>query len=455
MEFQSTPLGAEAELIFNEGSEAYYTYSATFVTEKGTLEVMSVISVDWIRDYRNAAGDEIQIRLVIPWGHYLHQIAPFKENLKLTIIRTKLTTAGRDPNEPILEQTFDAFLPVESEAALMSSGPEVATEYSADLMGLKTITVQLQDEVFALIRSTLVGGVFRDSIPFEVLISMLHKTAADYQTDIANAVLGVSSIPPNNKTKRGHLVIPHGTPLVALADKLQTQFGGIYTAGIGCYFQKGFWYVWPLYNYKLYDVAERTAMFIIAPSIRTRGIERTWRLVDKNLSILITGGIRREDPSEALLLNLGNGTRFANTEAGMEGFLDISNNKAVAKRTNNANEYDAIKRRGRSMTRVSQDTTSTNAFQEASKIASRNGAYLTMNWENSNPDLIIPGMQCEIGFLVNNEVKFLNGVVVHCHALSALSGTGLHQKIHQITTEVVVMVDRLSPEYAEFVDEQK
>ncbi|MCY1276109.1 hypothetical protein D9M68_19380 [compost metagenome] len=455
MDFQSTPLGAEAALIAQMGSEAYYSYTATFVTENGSLEAMSVVSVDWIRDYRNAAGDEIQIKLVIPWGKYLHHIAPFKENLKLTVVRKKLTTGGHDANEPILEQTFDAFLPMEAEGALMSSGPEVATEYTADLMGLKTVTVQLQDEVFALIRSTLVGGVFRDSVPFEVLISMLHKTAADYQTDIENAVLGVSAIPPNNKTKRSHLVIPHGTPLVSLANKLQTQFGGIYTADIGCYFQKGFWYVWPLYNYKLYDVAERTAMFIIAPSVRTRGIERTWRLVDKNISILITGGIHREDPSEALLLNLGNGTRFANTDNAMEGFLEISNNKAVAKRTNNANEYDAVARRGRSMTRVSQDTTSTNAFQEASKIAARNGAYLTVHWENSNPDLIIPGMQCEIGFLVNNEVKFLNGVVVHCHALSALSGTGMHQKIHQITTEVVVMVDRLSPEYASFVDEQK
>jgi hypothetical protein len=455
MEFQNTPLGAEAALITQLGTEAYYKYTATFVTEKGTLEAMSVVSVDWIRDYRNAAGDEIQIKLVVPWGKYLHQVAPFKENLKITVVRTKLNSAGMDSGHVILEQTFDAFLPMESEGAMMSSGPEVASEYTADLMGLKTVTVQLQDEVFALIRSTLVGGVFRDSVPFEVLISLLHKTALDYKTDIENAVLGVNAIPPNNKTKRAHLVIPHGTPLVALAGMLQTQFGGIYTADIGCYFQKGFWYVWPLYNYKLFDVSERTLMFIIAPSSRTRGIERTWRKVDKTVNILITGGMSRSDPSEAMLLNLGNGARFANTDNAMEGFLEISNNKAVAKRTNNANEYDAVARRGPTMTRVSQDVSSSNAFQEASKISARNGAYVTMHWENSDPDLIIPGMQCEVGFLVNNEVKFLYGVVVHTHGLSALSGTGMHQRIHQVTTEVVVMVDRTAPEYSSFVNEQK
>lgn len=455
MEFQQTPLGVEADQIISLGQEAYYSYEATFVTEQGSVEAMSVISMDWIRDYRNAAADEIQIRLVLSWGKYLHQVAPFKENLKMTVVRKKLGSTGTDAGEAIIEQTFDAYLPVESEGAMMSSGPEVATEYTADLMGFKTVTVQLQDEVFAFIRSTMVGGVFRQSTPFDVLISLLHRTAVDYPVDIENSVKGVHSIPPNNKTKRATLVVPHGTPLVALASKLQTQHGGIYTADIGCYFQRGFWYVWPLYNYKLFDVAERTALFIIAPSVRTRGIERTWRMVDQNINVLITGGIHREDPSEALMLNLGSGTRFANTDNAMEGFLDISNNKAVAKRTNNANEYDAIGRRGRSMTRISQDQSSSNAFQEASKIAARNGAYLTMHWENSNPDVIIPGMQAEIGFLVNEEVKFLNGVVVHVHAFSALAGKGLHQKAHQVTTEVVVMVDRLSPEYTSFVEEQK
>lgn len=454
MEFQNSPLGIEAELISREGQEQYYLYTATLVTEQNSLEAMSVISVDWIRDYRNAAGDEVLLRLVVPWGQYLHKILPFKEHLKVTIERRTVNGSGVEMGVPIYEQTFDAFLPAEPETALMGTGPEVATEYSADLMGFKTVSVQLQEEVYGLIRSTLVGGVFRDSTPFDILKSLLFRTAQDYDLEGTASVLGVHATPPNNKTKRSHTVIPHGTTLVSLAQKLQTQFGGIYTADIGCYFQKGYWHVWPLYNYTLFDEAERTATFIIAPTVRYRGIEKTWRLVDKHLTALITGGVQRHDPSDILMLNLGNGTRFANSDNTMEGFLEVKNNKAVAKRTNNANEYEAVARRGQTMTRVSTDLLSTNAFQEASKIAARNGAFLTLNWENSVPDLIIPGLQCEVGFLVNEEVKFLNGVVVHAHGFSALSGTGMHQKIHQVTTQVVVMVDRNNPEYKAFIDEQ-
>ncbi|MNI58202.1 hypothetical protein D3C73_1133030 [compost metagenome] len=174
-------------------------------------------------------------------------------------------------------------------------------------------------------------------------------------------------------------------------------------------------------------------------------------MVDKHLTVFVTGGANRQDPSEILLLNEGNGVRYPNAQNMMEGFYEVSGNKAVAKRTNNANEYEAVSRKGASMSRVSEDMATTNTFNEASKVASRNGAFITMYWENSNPDLIVPGLQSEVGFLANGEVNFIQGVVVHAHAYSALAGTGMHQKAHQTTTEVVVMVDRNSPAYQAYL----
>ncbi|MNZ43795.1 hypothetical protein D3C78_614070 [compost metagenome] len=354
-----------------------------------------------------------------------------------------------------MEQTFIAILPPESETGMLGNSPETTTEFNADISGLKIVQVQLQEEAYSLSRSEMVGGVFRDSTPFDILIALLHRSITTMDIEVALAVQGIQATPPNNTTKRRTTIIPHGTPLVALADKLQTQLGGVYTAGIGCYLQKGYWHVWPLYNYKLYDVAERTALFILAPSTRFRGVEKTWRVVDKHVSIFITGEVTRQDPSEILLLNEGNGVRFSNTEAMMEGFVEVSGNKAVAKRTNNANEYEAVSRKANPMNRVSEDMATSNTFNEASKVAARNGAFITMNWENSNPDLIIPGLQCEIAFLVEDDVNFINGVVVHAHGYSAVAGTGLHQKVHQITTEVVVMVDRQSPSYQKFQAQQQ
>lgn len=452
MEFSQTTLNAEYELIKRDGQESYYSYEAIFVTEKEEIPVMQVVSSDFIRDYRMAATDEILIKVVVSWGQYLNRVLPFKENLKMTVTRTRVSLDGKNSADNVMVQTFSVFLPTESETGMMADSPETTTEFSADLSGVRVVQVQLQEEAFALTRSEMVGGVFRDSTPFDILIAILDQSIKGMEIEVDQAISGINSVAPNNNVKRSNTIIPHGTPLVAVADKLQKEYGGIYTSGIGCYLQKGYWHVWPLYNYKRYDEAEYTALFILAPSQQYRGVEKTWRMVDKHLTVFVTGGVQRNDPSELLLLNEGNGTRFANTDAMMEGFFEVSGNKAVAKRTNNANEYEAVNRKASPMSRVSTDMATSNAFNEASKIAVRNGAFLSMNWENSNPDAITPGLQCEIGFIVNGTPAFINAVVVHAHSYSAVAGTGMHQKIHQITTEVVVMVDRTSPAYQRYLD---
>lgn len=454
MEFSQTTLGTEYDLIQQEGLDTYFMYEAVFVTEQEEIATLSVISLDFIRDYRKAATDEVLVKVAVPWGQYLHRVLPFKENLKMTLTRTTVTRSGVASSRPVIEQTFIAFLPNEAETGMLADSPETSTEEASNLSGIRIIQVQLQEEAFALARSEMVGGVFRDSRPFDILLSLLFNSINGMEIDQENAILGVNAIEPSNQTRRTTTVLPHGIPLVTVGDKLQTQFGGIYSAGFGCYLQKGYWYVWDLYNYKRFDEAEYTALFILAPSKRYRGVEVTHRVVDKHLVAMITGGVSRLDPSEVLLLNEGNGARFTNTDNLLDGFFEVSGNKAVAKRTNNANEYEAIQRKGNSMTRVSENMSGSNAFHEASKLAERNGAFFVMNWENSNPDLITPGLQCEVGFIVNGTPAFVNGVVVHAHAYSALAGTGMHQKIHQTTTEVVVMVDRTSPAYQAYLDEQ-
>ena len=168
---------------------------------------------------------------------------------------------------------------------------------------------------------------------------------------------------------------------------------------------------------------------------------------------VVTGGATMEDGSEGGLMNDGNAVRFADSNAMMESPVEKGGNKAVAKRTYNNTEYVGVQRRSKTqMSRVVGDMSRTNAYNESSKLAARSGAFVRMLWENSLPDWITPGLQCEVGFTVDGSPVFINGVVVHAHAFSRLAGTGLHQVGHQVTTEVVVMVDRNSPEYDNFIE---
>lgn len=455
MELSESPLANELALINQEADFGrYYSYTAVFTTEAEDIDVMKVISMDWIRDYVDAFADEVHMQIAMPSGTYLKRVLPYKENLKITVTKTPVgRTTDNDPRR-ITVQEFQCFILGANETDTIGTRPETATEEAANLTGFQKVDLQLQELVFEQLRTEMVGGVPQAQTPYDFLLSMLWKSLNELEADLANQILGVNStVPPSNNTKREHILIPHGTPLTSLAKLLQTQLGGIYSAGLGCYLQRSYWYVWPVYDYTRFDSAERTASFIVLPDPKFKGTEKTYRIQDKHLIAIITGGVSKQDGSEAALLNQGNAVRFADSDKLMEGFFEKDGNKGIAKRTNNNNEYVGIKRRtDTSMSRVTTNLGRSNVYHEASKLAARAGAYITLNWENSDPDMITPDLQCEVGFTVDGAPVFIQGIVVHAHAFSALAGTGLHQEAHQITTQIVVMVDRNSPEYQQFIE---
>lgn len=454
MELTASPLANELELINQVATWGrYYSYEAVITTESEDIDVLKVVSTDWIRAYRVAVTDEVLLQVAIPSGTYLKRILPFKENLKITLTQTPIGAITDDDPRTIQVQEFQAFVIGTGATDTLGSNPQTATEDAANLTGMEVVTFQLQELAWEQLRTEMVGGVPQATTPYDLLIALLFKSIKELDADLANQVLGVNSVPPNNTTKREHIMIPHGVPLTELAGLLQTQLGGIYSAGMGFYLQRGYWYVWPLYDYTRFDTEERTATFIILPDPRFRGTEKTYRMTERHLTAVITGGVSMEDASEGALLNNGNAVRFPDSNSMMEGFVEKGGNKAVAKRTYNNTEYVGVQRRtGTQMSRVAPDMTKSNPYHEASKLAARNGAYITLHWENSEPNWITPGLQCEVGFTASGAPVFVPGVVVHAHVYSALAGTGLHQSAHQITTEVVVMVDRNSPEYKAFTE---
>lgn len=454
MELTASPLVNELNLInASVQKKRYYAYEAVLSNEKEDFDVMKVISIDWVRDYRNAVTDEVIIEVMVLAGQFIHRVLPFKENLTLHL--TKIPFGGSTNSRDIVVQEFRAILLETDQNASLGNTPATATEEAANLSATHQFYLQLQEVVYEQVRTEMVGGIFKKTTPFDLLMSLLFNSINGLNADQENMILGVNSVPPNNTKLRENIVVPHGIPLTDVAGLLQKELGGIYSAGLGFYLQRSYWHVWPLYDFTRYDEVERTALFVILPDPRFRGTEKTYRSTERHFVAVITGGVSKVDTSEGELLNEGGAVRFPDTDKMMESFAEVSGNKAVAKRTYNANEYNAVKRRtDTTMSRVKPKLNHSNPYNEASKLAARAGAFVTLNWQNSDPDLITPDLQCEVAFTVKGSPRFVNGIVVHAHVLSALAGTGLHQQAHQVTTQVVVMLDRNDPDYQAFINEQ-
>lgn len=453
MDFLKSTLADEYRLISESRQPKYYTYSAVFVTENGEVDVMKVVSVEWKRDYQKAAMDTIMVEMAMQWGDYNTLIVPFKENLRLTLTRTPITATGQPIIDEIIEATFDASIMLESEESTLAARPDLVNREVSNLVGIRKVTVQLQTVAGAILRTEMVGGSFRNSRPFDVLMSIVQSSINALDVEDEYRVSGIVATAPDNNASRNNIIIPHGTPLIQVADKLQSQFGGIYNTGIGFYLQRDVFYIWSLYNTKRFDTANKTASFIIAPGKRFMGVDKTYRLVDEHLTVFVTGGVNRIDGSEVRLLNEGNGVRFADPASLMDGFVETGGNKAIAKRSNNVNEYTGVRRRGASMSRVNENLSQTNAFHEASKLVERSTAYIVMVWENCDHDLLTPGLQCEVIYLENNVPRTINGTVIHVHAYASQVGQGPQQTLMQQSAEVIVAVDRLTPTYQMFMDD--
>jgi hypothetical protein len=274
-------------------------------------------------------------------------------------------------------------------------------------------------------------------------------------TDLENQIQNIDTVPPANTELRKQILVPHKTLLTKLPTFLQQRGGGIYSAGLGFYLQKSVFYIWPCYDMNRFESSKHKATFLIMPDRKIRSVERTYREAGNSFVALITGDVELRDPSEVLLNNGGNAVRFTNFSRMLEGFGEVVNNKVIARRSYNVNEYIGVPRDGvPNQAPVAGTEHGTNPYAQASALALRAGAYLDLTWENCHPDLLVPGMQVEVGYLLGDTPMFMNGVVVASHVYTGLPGTGMLQQFHVTSTRFTVMVDRNSPEYKTYLQQR-
>ena len=252
-------------------------------------------------------------------------------------------------------------------------------------------------------------------------------------------MVGVDMYPPNNTTPQKNIVIPHGLPFFDLKSFITQKCGGIYNAGCGFYFQRNTWFVYPLYDLTRYAKDSKTITFINVPKNKFPGIERTFRKTANQLIAIVTGDVRHYDLTNQRQLVEGNGVRFTDARNIINGFSTTENNRTMLLRANNNNEYLAQERKdGLNNVQLSPNRITSNTFNELSRMASRNGCYVELVWENSDPGEISPGKPAKFMYCVKDEVFETVGVIHQAYHHTGNSQPGFASARH-ITKSVVLL----------------
>lgn len=452
MGIENSTLYNEVQSVFNSGDkDAFYYWECQLHAGGKTHIPYKLISIDTVRNFVASYSDYIVLEIAMGGGTFAHEVAPFKEDLTVTLIKTPIGMIQTSPDleKGITSQTFRATL-IKADLDLSSgNSTEMGNKETADLISIRQVRFQLQDMALEQLRMASTGTIFRAKTGEQIIMALLTKMSQALNVDADNQIPGVTMVKAHNQEPREHIPIPQGMPLVDVPDYIQNKAGGIYSTGFSYYLQKGFWYVWPTYDLSRFDTSPKTITIILLPDNRFTEVERTYRVTANQVIILITGGTQHVDDSESKILNEGNGVRFADSRKLMDGFSTSGDNKAVAQRTYNATEVTAIPRVNK-LNMVATRKPTDNSFAEMSRLASRNGSIMTCLWENSDIDLIRPGVPVQVMYTKDDLPIVLKACILNLHTFTFDATPGMDNRRHVSKTAMTLFVEKDLPELLEY-----
>lgn len=429
MDLMATPLGDEVKRI-NSAAQGNpgVGLDATIHTEFGDVEAIRVLNYDLVRDYVQQYSDEISLVLVVPGGKSAYRVMPSRNNLEITLIGAAVTPHGPTPIEErgYAAQRFRAVLKQANDPTLEANARELLGEETMDLQDFQILEFQLFSKAMEQFAILSCGGIYRKTKTADLIRSLLLEETMKVEVEDDYKPKGVDMVEPVDDQPREHIVLPHGMKVYDAPGYIHRHCGGVYSAGLSYYYQDDYWYVFPTYDYKRFQEAERQLVIVQVPENKLPDIDHTYMVEGSVVNIIATGQLALDDRSDLNKRASGNGVRFADASKFFEEGVEVAGNKALVSRGKLNNEFISSKQKSEfNNVVVSDERISANTMYQASKLASKEGVSIQLIWENSDPSLIRPGMQTKILYFKDNEVRELNAVVIGAHASTAYEGTGI------------------------------
>lgn len=446
MEFEQSSLMFEVSAILAQGPKpvqfqinAHVTVNAT----NSTFTPLKVLNVDTKRNYLDGYADEMIIEMAFPAGIYSKQIYPYKNDIDVTLVMTPLMETGDrvDTSQSPQSETFTATILDTGSPVMEQNGFNAPTQYNLDLSSMVTVQFQLVNKALDQMRMIDVGQVFRGATVSDAIKTVLTLASQTTTVNGQRTVQGVTMEKSANTAARNHIVIPHGVKLVDAAKYIQKYAGGVFNAGMGCYLQGNQWHVFSAHDTSKFNTSQNTLTIINLPQNKYTNVERTYRVAGGQVMVLATGNVKFRDPSNQHQLNLGNGMRFTDAATIMGNFVQLGDNKALASRGANNNEFVGLTRpNGNNNVHRSDNPINANALEEYSKLSRAMGSVITMEWQHSNKDLITPGLPTEILYLDEDQIQTITGVVVGVHDYTQMIGQGFSTARYGSSTVLSIFV---------------
>lgn len=389
---------SQAKVIAQAGSKGYYKLTATIITPKEHIPLIMPTAFSCDAMFATARSDDFRLLGQIQPGLYLNSVVPNRDDLKIEIIfRQGIKQSSK---------LFRAIPLIDKDPEKEGNNTQLSNLKNMDALNMVGVTFQLQELGYAILKNEMVGGVVLMGKLDDVLYNELIEIGSTLTLTGADAWRGVEMVKPiDNPKVFNHVEMKDGLRLMDLATYLQndTKYG-FYSKGMGCYYRKGLFYIYPLFKQGNYATAKKVLDIYRLPEDAIPALETTYYVNDVRTIILSTGTAKHDNKSDINKQNQGVGKRIISPDAiiNKAGYY-YDKGGAVTTRNDTLTEYKTSQRTSGEEISVYDPTPSSNVWKALSANALNDGEIIRIPWDASDSSLIVPGMPCKYYYTTNGE----------------------------------------------------
>jgi len=442
MDFSTSPLYAEIQdAITNCDGASQVAYRAIIhLDDQGhTVTPQAVGNFTTTADFVNNFADEQGIELVVTLGEYAKLIYPNRTRLQITLTKSTLfeNSSGSNKNEPEQSERYTAILKEDRSAPTQMQGFEVRSKEDLDLGGVITLQFQIFSKAVERLRVMQCGTIHRRNSVEAIMRAEITRAFQRVEVDASKRLLGVTVFPAANNKVYEQVIVDQATMVVDLPGFLHRNYG-VYNAGLGTYIRGRQWHVYPLYDTSITHQQAKSLTIYIVPKRLFPEMERTYRVKDDSISIISSSDTDFRGDNDINYVDTGNGMRFTDADALFNNFVDVKDNRAVTRRKATVNELAAVKQStGVNYAPVNNRPITANHQVQYSELAAKKGGYLQLFWQNSDPQLLIPGQAVRIMYFDKDRVQQAHGILHKVVSMAAKVG-GYQTPKHVHATKLTI-----------------
>lgn len=436
---------------------AHWYWTASILCGDKNVKAIDVTQLTNLRDYELNYADQIVLTCLVRHDDYTGYISPNRNKLELLLTRTEVhESPDFDLIAPkVVARKYRAVLVNQTERDVSSS--QSGTGQSANPIDASKrqmeLSLQLVEIAAEKVAKTTFGGIVGNVNAEDGIKYFMGESARLNDVEIGLEIRGVDMVPADVKEKQAQVVIPHGTPTLAIPEAFQKHWGGVYNSGIGCYVANNNIFVYPLYDLSRFKKEKIKATIVVVPKGMLGNTKRTYVTNNGELIILVAAEIELEDSTNSKQANEGNGQTTFDSAKMFNAPTTGESGKVIPDIAEAMNTFITKKREdGLDFAPFAQQQFTRNLAETISANSKEMGRLMTALWEYSFPEVITPMMPCRVVYFKGDYKHELYGTILKHQSVAQLE-TNNGSKRHVSSTGLVMYVQREATKIEQQEDE--